>query len=293
MNIGIIGTGLLGKAVATRLLNEGHNLVVHNRTYEKTLPLQKLGAKSVSSPKEVASKSEFVITIVKDSIAVEKMAFGKDGIVYGKHQDLLVADMSTINPTDSQKIARTYSTHGIPMIDAPVMGGPPLAEKGELVVMAGGEKEVFEKWKPVFNSISKMAYHIGNNGAGHAMKLAMNLQIALLAISLSEGIILAKKTGLDPLVFLDVLNSTYFRTGMSENKGPKMAKGIFTPSFYLKMMQKDLDEINRTAVEYDANLPLTKLANKLYQNAIKEGFSDLDYTGILSYIEKFKQESDA
>ena len=171
------------------------------------------------------------------------------------------------------------------MIDSPVMGGPLSAEKGELVLMIGGGKELFERCKLVFESISNKSYHLGENGAGHAMKIVMNLQISLLAIAISEGIILAKKSGLDPLTFLDVLNSTYFKTGMSVNKGPKMAKGNFEPSFYLKMMQKDLSEINYTAKEFGANLPMGTLANELYQEAVKAGLSEIDYTGILAYLE--------
>ena len=118
------------------------------------------------------------------------------------------------------------------------------------------------------------------------MKLVMNLQISILALSISEGIILARKSGLDPITFLEILNSTYFKTGMSVNKGPKMVKGSFEPSFFLKMMQKDLDEINYTAEKFGANLPFAKLANQLYQRAVKDGMGELDYTGILSYLEK-------
>ena len=286
MKIGIVGTGLLGKSVGIRLLNTGHELTVYNRTNEKTQPLVKIGAKSVSSPKEVAERSDFVITILKDSQVIEEVSFGKNGIIYGKHTGLHIADMSTISPIHSREIYKKYQEYGISMIDSPVMGGPPLAEKGELVVMTGGSNDLVTKWKPVFDSIATKTYHIGDNGCGHAMKLAMNLQISLLAISLSEGIILAKKSGLDPLIFLDVLNSTYFKTGMSVNKGPKMAKGIFDPSFYLKMMQKDLDEISFTAKEFGANLPMANLANQVYKDAIKAGMSELDYTGILAYLEK-------
>ncbi len=291
MKIGIIGTGLLGKSIGIRLLNTGNQLIVYNRTREKTQPLVKLGAKLVSSPKEVAEKSDFVITILKDSQVIEEASFGENGIVYGKHEGLHIADMSTISPIHSRRIYKKYQEHGIPMIDSPVMGGPPVAEKGELVVMVGGNDDVFTKWKPIFDSIATKTYHIGNNGSGHAMKLAMNLQISLLAISLSEGIILAKKSGLDPLIFLDVLNSTYFKTGMSINKGPKMAKGVFDPSFYLKMMQKDLDEISFTAKEFGANLPMANLANQVYKDAIKAGMAELDYTGILAYLEKISNSN--
>lgn len=291
MNIGIIGTGLLGSAVATRLLNTGYTVSVYNRTKEKTDLLKKLGANVEESPKKVSEKSDLVITIVKDASAVESIAFGKDGIVQGKHDGLVVADMSTINPISSRKIAEKYSQYGIPMIDSPVMGGPSLAEKGQLVVMIGGEKSVYEKYKVVFDSIGEKTFYIGANGAADSMKLAMNLQIAILALSISEGIILAKKAGLDPLRFLDVLNSTYFKTGMSLLKGPKMAKGVFEPSFFLSVMQKDLDEINYTAKEFGANLPVAKLANELYQKAVKDGFGKIDYTGIMAYLEKMKEST--
>jgi len=291
MNIGIIGTGLLGSAVAMRLLNTGYTVSVYNRTKEKADLLKRLGASVEESPKKVSEKSDLVITIVKDVSAVESIAFGKDGIVQGKHDGLVVADMSTINPVSSRKIAEKYAQHGIPMIDSPVMGGPSLAEKGQLVVMIGGEKSIYEKYKAVFDSIGEKTFYIGANGAADSMKLAMNLQIAILALSISEGIILAKKAGLDPLRFLEVLNSTYFKTGMSLLKGPKMAKGVFEPSFFLSVMQKDLDEINYTAKEFGANLPVAKLANELYQKAVKDGFGKIDYTGIMAYLEKTKEST--
>ncbi|MDE1763638.1 MAG: NAD(P)-dependent oxidoreductase [Thaumarchaeota archaeon] len=291
MNVGIIGTGLLGKAVATRLINTGHSVIVYNRTKEKTKPLEMSGAQVEESPKKVSEKSDLVITIVKDASAVEAVAFGNDGIVQGRHDGLVVADMSTINPISSRKIAEKFAQHGIPMIDSPVMGGPSLAEKGQLIVMIGGKKEIYEKCKTVFDCIGEKTFYLGTNGTADAMKLAMNLQISILALSISEGIILAKKSGLDPLVFLEVLNSTYFKTGMSTLKGPKMARGVFEPSFFLSVMQKDLDEINYTAREVGANLPVARLANELYYNAVKDGFGKIDYTGIMAYLEKASKSS--
>jgi 3-hydroxyisobutyrate dehydrogenase len=289
MKVGIIGTGLMGKAIATRILSTGHELIVYNRTQNKAVSLRKLGAQIADSPENVAKSSDLVIIIVKDAKAVELVSFGKNGVVHGKHKNLIVADMSTISPISSQKIASRFQKYGIPMIDSPVMGGPALAEKGQLVVMIGGKSSIYAKCKPVFDAIGERTFHLGDNGSGDAMKLAMNLQIAILALAISEGIILAKRSGLDPLTFLEVLNSTYFRTGMSVNKGPKMAKDDFKPSFFLSMMQKDLDEINYTAKKYGANLPIAKLANAIYQKAIKKGLGKLDYTGILSYLEKMSK----
>ena len=289
MKVGIIGTGLMGKAIATRLLNTGHELIVYNRTRNKTESLRKLGAQIADSPKKVAENSDLVITIVKDATAIELVSFGKDGIVQGKHENLIVSDMSTISPISSEKISSRFQKYKIPMIDSPVMGGPRLAEKGQLVVMIGGEKSIYKRCKPVFDSIGERTFYLGKNGAGEAMKLAMNLQIAILALAISEGIILAKKSGLDPMTFLEVLNSTYFKTGMSVNKGPKMARGDFEPSFFLSMMQKDLTEINYTAKKFGANLPTAKLANRIYQKAIKKGYGELDYTGILAFLEKISK----
>ena len=140
MNIGIIGTGFLGKAIAIRLLNTGHKVIVYNRTKVKTEPLKNLGAIVADTPKELAQACDLVLTIVKDSEAVESVSFDKNGIIHGKHEGLTVADMSTINPVSSKKIATKFLENGISMIDVPVMGGPSLAEKGELVVMVGGKK---------------------------------------------------------------------------------------------------------------------------------------------------------
>ena len=289
LKIGIIGTGFLGKAVGKRLLATNHKVVVYNRTKDKTEYLKNLGAVVAETPKDLAQECDLVITIVKDSDAVESVSFDKNGIIYGKHDGLTVADMSTINPISSKKIAKKFLENGISMIDTPVMGGPNLAEKGELVIMVGGKKDVYEKYKQVFDHIGNKTFYLGENGSGHAMKLAMNLQISMLALALSEGITLTKRAGLDPKLFLDILNSTYFKTGMSLIKGPKMINGNFEPSFTLSMMKKDLDTINTTAKELGTTLPMTTLANEIYQNAITNGLGELDYTGILAFIERISK----
>ena len=289
MNVGVIGTGLLGRSVAKRLLETGHNVTVYNRTKEKADPLRDLGAYIVESPKEVAENSDIILTIVKDSAAVESVSFGEQGIVKGRREGLVVADMSTINPISSKLFAKEFDSHGITLIDSPVMGGPSLAEKGQLVVMIGGPEEAYQKCKQVFNCIGQKTFYLGSNGSAESMKLALNLQISILALSLSEGMILARKSGLDPLLFLEVLNSTYFKTGMSLNKGPKMAKGVFEPSFFLNVMQKDLDEINYMAKEVGARLPIAKIAGEIYHDAVREGFGKIDYTGIMAYLEQINK----
>jgi len=283
--IGIIGTGMLGSAVAKRLLNSGYKIAVYNRTIKKAEPLVALGATVCKAPKDVAKSSDLVITIVKDARAVSEVSFGKDGIIEGYHDGLIVADMSTINPQESAAIAKRFAENKMEMLEIPVMGGPPVAEKGRLLMMIAGKKEVYEKYKKILDCIADKSFYLGTNGTALTIKLAMNLQISMTALALSEGIILTKGGGLDPQLFLNILNSSDYKTSQSEKKGPKMIKGEFDATFTIQNMQKDLDTINTTAKAFNLSLPMASLVHRLYQDATSE-FANLDYTGILAYIEK-------
>jgi len=284
--IGLVGTGMLGNAVGLHLLESGYSLTAYNRTKEKTAELEKNGATIVDSPKKVAESSDLVITCVKDASAVRQVSFEKNGIIEGKHGDLIVADMSTINPIETRKIASEFKKNGITMLDIPVMGGPNVAINGKLVVMASGDENAFNKFKNVFETIGNQVFYLGKNGVAHSVKLAMNLQIAMLALALSEGITLARATSVEPEVFLKILNSTYFKTGMSENKAFKMIKDEFKPTFTLNNLKKDLNTINETAKSFGVKLPMSSMAEEIYKKAIENGFGDLDYTGILAYLKQ-------
>ena len=284
MNIGIIGTGMLGEAVGLHLLDVGHKVTVFNRTKEKTKKLKENGASILESPKLVAESSELVITIVKDADAVNEVIFGNSGVMSGNHQGMCIADMSTVNPNSTKEISEKVISNGIDYLEIPVMGGPNVAIDGKLVMMVSGKKEIFERHKKAFDSIAEQSFYIGNTGAAHSIKLAMNLQIAMLALSLSEGITFTKKAGFDPEIFLKILNSTYFKTGMSEGKAYKMTKESYEPTFTLANLKKDLDTINDAADSFDVELPMAKLAKKVYADAKDAGFGDIDYTGIIAYI---------
>ena len=291
MKIGLIGTGMLGNAVGLHLLESGYELAVFNRTEKKTAELKNKGAQIKSTPKQVAQNSEVVLIVVKDSDAVNQVSFEKNGIVEGKHEGLIVCDMSTINPIESKKITKDFLKYEISKLDTPVMGGPNVAISGNLVMMASGKKDIFEKFKPLFEIIANRVFFIGENGTAHAVKLAMNLQIAMLALSLSEGITLARGSGINPKIFLEILNSTYFKTGMSENKAYKMIQDKFEATFTLENLKKDITTISETSSALGLNLPLIKKAEEVYEKAVTEGFGKLDYTGILAYIKKINQKS--
>jgi len=284
--VGIVGTGMLGEAVGLHLLDSNHTVTVFNRTKNKTEKLVQAGATLVGSPKEVAENCDLVITVVRDADAVSEVAFGDDGIISGKHDGMVVADMSTINPNSAKEISQKFESSGVDFLEIPVMGGPNVAIDGKLVMMISGKSDVFEKFKETFGTIAEQTYFLGDAGTAHSIKLAMNLQIAMLALSLSEGITLTRKAGFDPEVFLKILNSTYFKTGMSEGKAHKMIQDDFTPTFTLENLKKDLGTINDAAKSFGANLPMAERADEVYQNAIEAGFSNIDYTGVLAYLKK-------
>jgi len=289
VKIGIIGTGMLGEAVGLHLLDSGYSVSVYNRTKSKTKNLEEKGADVAEMPSAVAESSDLIITCVKDADAVKQVLFGQGGVVSGKHDDMTVADMSTINPNAAKEISKKLHDEGIKSIEIPVMGGPNVAIDGKLVLMASGDKESFERFSQVFNTIASKTFFLGESGSAHSIKLAMNLQISLLALSLSEGIMLTKKAGFDPEMFLEILNSTYFSTGMSQNKAFKMIKDEYQPTFTLKNMKKDLDTILASAKDFDAKLPIAERANEIYKQALDAGFGEIDYTGILAYIKKLSE----
>jgi len=286
--IGIIGLGMLGSAVASHLVDSGFSVTAYNRTKEKTFQLREKVV-IASSPKEVAYNSELVIIAVKDADAVKKISFERDGIVEGNHDKLIVADMSTIDPSESKNISKKFQEYNIDKLDIPVMGGPNVAITGNLVMMVSGNKKSFDECKNVFEKIANKVFFLGAVGVAHTIKLAMNLQITMLALALSEGIILVKKANIDPKIFLEILNSTYFKTGMSENKAYKMIDGKYDATFTLANLKKDISTMTEAAKSLGVELPMIKKAEEIYENAIKIGFGDMDYTSIIEYIKKINK----
>ena len=201
MKIGIIGIGMLGEAVALNLLNLGYDVSVYNRTKEKIIEIEKKGAIVMDSPKTMAENVELIIIIVKDAAAVKEISFGEKGIIESKNKKLVIADMSTIDSVESKKIAERFQKKGIQKLEIPVMGGPNVAITGKLVMMASGPKDSFEYCKTILDKIANQVFFLGEQGVANSIKLAMNLQITMLALSLSEGITLVEKSKVDPRSF--------------------------------------------------------------------------------------------
>jgi 3-hydroxyisobutyrate dehydrogenase len=177
---------------------------------------------------------------------------------------------------------------GYAILQAPIMGGPDATMKGDVITIVSGNKKIIEKSRRILSSYSKKLFNLGNkDGVANFIKLGLNLNIALIAISLAESIVFVKKSKIDPSKFLEILNSTYFRTGLSEIKGPKMINNNFEPKFFLKNMLKDVQLLNESAKHNDISLSFASLAEQYFRIASNKGYSELDYTAILKLLGEF------
>ena len=288
MNIGIIGAGLMGSAIAERLIERGFTVYVHNRTKQRSDALVRKGGIRIGNPSVLGKKCNYVIISVTDGNAVKEILFGNNGLIYSNNNQLSIIDTSTVLPEDSIYCANLMKRKGFAMIQAPIMGGPDATRKGDVISIVSGDKKIMEKCRRILTNFSKKIFYAGHrDGAANYLKLGLNLNIALIAISLSESIIFIKKSKTDLTVFLDILNSTYFKTGLSEVKGPKMIRNNFEPKFFLKNMLKDIQLLNECAKRNNASLSFSSLAEQYFRMAANRGYSELDYTAILKLFGEF------
>ncbi len=287
MKIGIIGLGLMGSNLSLRLIRKGFQVNVNNRNISKALAMEKKGAKVFKTPKEVADFSDFIITCVTNFEAVNRIFFSKNGVIETVNKNVIVSDFSTISPKESVYCYQEFKKKNISMMSIPVMGGPNAALSGTLIPIVAGEKSAFKKIKYILEEVGNPVFYIGNNaGSSTAIKLALNLNIAIIAMALSEGLLLSERYDIDSNLYLKILNKTNIKTAMSKNKGPKMVKDDYNPSFYLKNMNKDLGLIMEAAKERELSLPITGLVFQLYNYAVKSTYADLDYTVIYKFLRK-------
>jgi 3-hydroxyisobutyrate dehydrogenase len=285
MKVGIAGLGLMGSGITKRLIDSGHMVSIYNRTRSKADQFSNKATVALS-PRELAEGCDLLITVVTNFDAVKDILFGTKGVIESGNHNLVVADASTISPSQSEHCVQRLRSAGIEMLGIPVMGGPAAAEAGELIHIVSGNRQAFEKVRQIIEKLGRVFYVGEKDGSANTIKLALNLNIALIASGLSEGITLVRRAGIDPSIFIEILNSTYFKTGLSEKKGPKMVKSDFSPTFHLKNMLKDLELATSTAQGTGITIPQTALAQQIFRAANNMGFSDQDYTSICAFLAK-------
>ncbi len=268
--VGVVGTGIMGAPMARNLLAAGFPVAVTNRTLSRAEPLAKDGATVVRTPREVAERSDVVVTMVVDSPDVEAVLFGPDGIAAGAHEGLLAIDMSTISPARTRELAERAAAHRPPFrtLDAPVSGGEVGAIEARLSIMIGGDAPDVERARPLFEAMGKTIVHIGGHGAGQACKLANQIAVALNNLGVGEALVFAASQGIDLERVRQVIAGGAGSSWAMQNYAPKMLAGDFRPGFMVDLQQKDLRLVLGDADAAHLSLPGTALAHHLY-NALQ------------------------
>ncbi|MCH7480126.1 MAG: NAD-binding protein [Chloroflexi bacterium] len=284
--IGYIGLGIMGKAMAGKILKAGFPLVVHNRSREAVAELVTEGAREAHSPKEVAEQVDIVFTNLPDSPDVEMVALGADGVIEGTHAGLIFVDNSTIKPATARKIAEKLGEVGLQCLDAPVSGGDIGAQQGTLAIMVGGPAGALEKVMLVFKAMGKTITHIGEAGAGQVAKCANQIMVAAQMVAMGELLILARKTGTDPRKVVAAIQGGAAQCWALDVKPERLFAGNREPGFKAHMMSKDLGIVLDTAREYGMPLPGTASNTQLFSAMLEMGMAELDNSAVVGVLEQ-------
>ncbi len=283
MKVAFLGLGIMGRPMAANLAKAGHEVTVWNRTPGKEVE----GAHTAASPAEAAKGSEVVWICVSDTKAVENVLFGAQGVAESLASGMTIVDSSTIAPSATQKFADRLRPQGVRYVDAPVTGSKVAAEGGTLIFMVGGDEVVIDSLKPLFAAMGKKIFRMGETSKGHAAKLVMNLQIAMIYEGFAEALTLGAKLGVDAETLLPLINASMVKSGVVEYKAPFILKRDFTPNFPLRLMYKDLRLALEAAKETRVKLPGLETVEELYEIAAEDGQGDLDYAATLTLLEKW------
>lgn len=287
--LGFVGLGIMGKPMARNLLKAGFSLTVHSRSRPPVDELVSEGASRADSPRACAAGQDAVVTMLPDSPDSEKVVLGDDGVLAGASKGAVVIDMSSIAPAVSQKIAQACEAQGVDFLDAPVSGGEPMAISGQLAIMVGGKKEIFERAAPVFQALGKSSVLCGGPGAGNTTKLANQIIVAANIEAVAEALLLVRKAGLDPEVVVEAIRGGLAGSKVLEAKAPMMIEGNWKPGFRLRLHEKDLANALTTAKETGVPLPVTALVHQIVTALVVNGNGDLDHSAIARFVEDMAQ----
>ena len=280
MEVGVISLGSMGFAMASHILAAGHELTVYNRTEEKAHPLMEEGATFSHDPSG-AAQGDVVITMLSDDHAVESVLFGangEDGFLAHQSSSAIHISMSTIGVQLVKRIQSVSEELGKPFISAPVMGRPDVAERGELVVMASGDKALIERCQPVFETIGRVTHIVGETPVQAAViKLAANFMLSSMIETLGEAFALVRKNGADHHKFLEIMAKDFFKSPIYEKYGAIIATERFDGgAFTVRLQEKDTRLAVAAAVESQVPMPVLFVIENAFLSAIGQGKGDMD-----------------
>jgi 3-hydroxyisobutyrate dehydrogenase len=282
MKVGFIGTGNMGRPMATNLIKAGHPLTVHDLRREAASQLLEMGARWAETPREVAEQSEVVFTSLPGPREVEAVALGEQGILSGATSGSLYVDLSTNSPTLMRRIYQAFKGKGVAVLDAPVSGGPYGAATRDLAIMVGGDREAYDCIKPVLDAMGDKVVYCGPIGSGSVCKIVNNLISLGVAVLLAEALTLGVKAGVDMKTLFEVISRSSGWTRRMESRFTRfLFKGNFTPGFALALATKDIGLATELGRELGVPMEVSNLVHQRFIEAIGRGWGERDSDAIV------------
>jgi 3-hydroxyisobutyrate dehydrogenase len=285
-HIAILGLGIMGGGMAARLLSSGFPVVVFNRTPQKAELLGKAGALIADSPRDAASRSAAILSMVADDAASRQIWLGEHGALAGARKGSLLIESGTVSVDWVKELAAQAAEHHCEFLDAPVTGTKPHAASGELFFMVGGSTAAFEKARPIFSVLGRQALHLGPTGSGSLIKLINNFVCGVQAACFAEAMSLVDQSGLDREKSVAVLSNSALTSPLIKRMLAAMAADDYAPNFPLKLMAKDLGYAMREASSRGLSLQTAAPALEVFKNAVAEGLGDEDFSAVLKSLQK-------
>ncbi|KAF5063936.1 2-hydroxy-3-oxopropionate reductase [anaerobic digester metagenome] len=285
MKIGFIGLGIMGKPMAKNILKAGYDLTVNNRSQPAVAELVAAGAKHAENL-EIGATCDVVFTMLPNSPQVRSVVLGEGGLAQAMRPGSVLIDSSSINPLASKEIAAALSAKGVEMLDAPVSGGEPGAINGTLSFMVGGKQSVFERCKPLLETMGASMVLCGDVGAGNTTKLANQVVVACNIQAVAEALTLAQMAGVDPHLVFEAIKGGLAGSAVMNAKGPMMMEGNDKPGFKIDLHIKDLNNALDCAHSVGAPLPMTASVQELLQWLHNNNCGQCDHSAIAKYYEQ-------
>jgi len=289
-NIGLVGLGLVGSAMAERLKADRFNVIGFDIDKAKCEHLEQLGGQAVDNPAKVAEQADRVVLSLPDTDAVLQVVEGPGGILEAKNAPSYIIDTTTGEPDKTAALAKRLAGRNVYFLDAPFSGSSRQVRDKEVVFMVGGEKTAYEKCMDIFKALGANVFYLGASGNGSRAKLAGNLVLGLNRLALAEGLVFAAKLGLEPRAFLELLKVTPAYSAAMDVKGKKMLEGDFTPQARLRQHHKDVSIMLKYAENSEQELPLSKVHLEVLQKAIGAGDGELDNSAVIREIQRRGKE---
>jgi 3-hydroxyisobutyrate dehydrogenase-like beta-hydroxyacid dehydrogenase len=283
--IAYLGLGVMGAGMTANLIRAGYEVTVWNRSPGPSKLLVDQGAKLAATPAEAADGADVVLYCLANDAAVEDVVFGDDGVLQGAHEGLVAVDMSTVRPATSERQAAAFRARGADFLDAPVFGSRGEAANAGLWIVVGGEREVYERVRPVLDVLSESTHYMGGTGKGASMKLVGNMIVTFQLQALGEAMVMAGKAGLSARDVLDVLHVVDFRSPLFDGVGASLLERDFSVSFALKHLYKDANLIAGFAEELRSPAPAAAVIRETIKTALNHGWGEENASAMIKALE--------